>query len=187
MNHWKFYWKLVCKKFQKITNTFSLKVNYAHQRPFSLSFSKYNRALLSLFKCLPEICQHFRDFVEISAETAPLNVRKTLMHAAEVNRKTLMNKNEHLNDAKLNTVGFEYTRFDKAEVDRKLAKLAQVHLILEHVLLMQVNLNLDNTVCGSIMSNFPKQGVEFARLKTMKYDTREFAIMGSKIWSRIEK
>lgn len=98
-----------------------------------------------------------------------------------------MNKNKQIDIAKLNIAEFGYTRFDKFEIDRFLTKLAQVHLILEHIILMQINLNLDHTVFRSIISNLPKNVIEFSRLKTMKYDKREFTITANELLSKIEK
>lgn len=98
-----------------------------------------------------------------------------------------MNKPKQFDITKLNIAQFGYSHFNKVEVDRYLTKLGHLHLILEHAMLMQVNLNLDHTVIGSIMNNLPKNGVEFSRLTTMKYDKREISIPASKILSRIEQ
>lgn len=117
----------------------------------------------------------------------PVNDRKTLHHAVETNRKTMLNKHRPLDIAKLNIAEFGYTRFDKYEIDRYLTNLAQVHMILEHIILMQVTLNLDHTVFRSIVKNLPKNVIDFTRLKTMKYDKREFSITANDILSKIEK
>lgn len=99
----------------------------------------------------------------------------------------MMNKNKQMDIAKLNIAEFGYTHFDKRAIDRYLTKLAQVHLILEHIILMQVNLNLDYTVFRSMINNLPKNVVDFQRLKTMKCDKREFSISASELLSKIEK
>lgn len=89
--------------------------------------------------------------------------------------------------AKLNIAEFGYTRFDKYKIDRFLAKLAQIHLILEHMILMQVNLNLDHTVLRTILNNMPKTLTDFSRLNTMKCDKREFPIAANLVLSKVEK
>lgn len=89
--------------------------------------------------------------------------------------------------AKLNIAEFGYTHFDKFEIDRYLTKLAQVHLFLEHIILMQVNLNFDHTVFRSLINNLPKNVIEFSRLRTMKCDKREFSISANELLSKIEK
>lgn len=98
-----------------------------------------------------------------------------------------MNRNEQVDLMKLNVTKFGYIHFDKAVVDTYLTKFAQIHLILEHIILMQVTLNLDHAVLGSIMNNLPKNGIDFSRLKTMKYDKREFSMAAKKILPKIEK
>lgn len=98
-----------------------------------------------------------------------------------------MNKNKQMDIAKLNIAEFGYIHFDSVQVDICLTKFAQVHLILEHIILMQMNLNLDHAVFGSILNNLSKNAIEFSRLQTMKYDKREFPIAANKILSKIEK
>lgn len=99
----------------------------------------------------------------------------------------MLNKTKEIDIAKLNGAAFGYTHFDKYEIDRFLAKLAQIHLILEHFILMQVNLNLDHTVLRSIISNLPKNVIDYARLKAMKCDRREFPIAANALLSKVEK
>ncbi len=122
-----------------------------------------------------------------NADKVPANDRKTLHHAVETNRQTMLNKNKPMDIAKLNITEFG-SRFDKYEIDRFLAKMAQIHLILEHIILMQVNLNLDHTICRTIVGlNLPKNLVDFSRLKTMKSDKREFAIAANALLKKVEK
>ncbi|XP_037027581.1 protein zwilch [Bradysia coprophila] len=128
----------------------------------------------------------FQGFIKETAERAPVNDRKTLHHAVETNRQTMLNKNKQMDIAKLNIAEFGYTRFDKYEIDRFLAKLAQVHLILEHIILMQVNLNLDHTVLRSIINSLPKGVTDFQRLGAVKNDRREFSIAPTALLSKVE-
>ncbi|KAJ6635592.1 Protein zwilch [Pseudolycoriella hygida] len=112
------------------------------------------------------------------------NDRKTLHHAVESNRKTMLNKNNLLDITELNVAG--YTEFNKAEIDQFLMKLAQVHLILEHIILMQVNLNLDRTVFRSILNSESINTADFSKFLTMKYDKREFAVSANDLLSKIQ-
>lgn len=89
---------------------------------------------------------------------------------------------------KLSIAEFGYAKFDKGEIERFLAKLAQVHLILEHVILLQVNLNLDYTVLRSIVNSLPKNMTsDYQRLGAIKNDKREFSIAADAMMAKIEK
>lgn len=87
-------------------------------------------------------------------QEAPPNVRKSLHNAqrgtihgnaANANeRKTLLhNTLEKGADASVH-LGFQNSSFIASDVNFKLSKLAQVHLIMEHLLMIQINLNLEN-------------------------------------------
>lgn len=91
--------------------------------------------------------------------------------------------------AKLNIAEFGYTSFDKLEIDRFITKLAQVHLIIEHIILLQANLSLDHTLLGKlfITDNISKNVFDFSSLKNMKCDRREFPIKINDILSKIDK
>lgn len=62
--------------------------------------------------------------------------RKTLMH------KMSENLNE-LNDSKEN-VGFQNSQFNLKTVEEDLARFGRIHLILEHLIMIKLNLNLEN-------------------------------------------
>lgn len=86
-----------------------------------------------------------------------LNVRKSLKTqfssngmAASTNglpRKTLMHKMSdgamELNDSK-EMVGFQNSQFNLKQIEANLARLGRIHLILEHLITIKVNLNLEN-------------------------------------------
>lgn len=77
-------------------------------------------------------------------------MRKTLVNAAAstngntpaTGRQTLMFKQP--TSPLVEEVGFRNSRFDRNDVEHQLDKLGHIHLVLEHLLLMQINLNLDN-------------------------------------------
>lgn len=93
-----------------------------------------------------------------------LNVRKTLVNSAKqvgsatvpsmTNRKTLMHHNGKLNQSNaIKNVGFQNSTFEAINVQQKLARLAHVHLLLEHLLSIQSNLNLDNSKMHIFIQN----------------------------------
>lgn len=59
--------------------------------------------------------------------------------------KNISLSNNFNNDDDLTTIdGFQNSRFNRNDVEMKLSKLIQCHLILEHLLLIQIYLNLEN-------------------------------------------
>lgn len=84
-----------------------------------------------------------------------LNVRQSLKNQFNMNgngtgggvpRKTLMHKmseNQNLNDSK-EDVGFKYSQFNLKSTEHVLARLGRIHLILEHLIMIKMNLNLEN-------------------------------------------
>lgn len=61
-------------------------------------------------------------------------------------RKTLMHKKSEsmgLNDTN-DGVGFQNSQFNLKSVDGDLARLGRIHLILEHLLIIKLNLNMEN-------------------------------------------
>lgn len=84
-----------------------------------------------------------------------LNVRKSLKSQHTINgaggpaRKTLMHKfseSMEMNDKNEN-IGFQNSQFNLKAVEGDLARLGRIHLILEHLLMIKVNLNLENGNC----------------------------------------
>lgn len=80
-----------------------------------------------------------------------LNVRKSLKSDLVMNtptsnvpaRKTLMHTmNEH-SGFKIENVGFQNSMFSLVNVEEHLARLGRLHLILEHLILIQSQLKLD--------------------------------------------
>lgn len=90
-----------------------------------------------------------------STSQSNLNIRQTLHSAAasisaaeptdssQANRirKTMMSRNVPSTEtAPKATIGFQNSSFDQIIVEKKMSKLAQVHLLMEHLLLIQINL-----------------------------------------------
>lgn len=82
---------------------------------------------------------------------AVLNVRKSLHNAAGFNhevapiqRKTLLYGQQNLRESIDNT-GFQNSNFKISEIEMRLAKLGQIQLMLEHLLLIQINLNVNSS------------------------------------------
>lgn len=105
-------------------------------------------------KCLPYkvINGKFSNGNRLALQNGGLNVRKSLKTQFSINsnggppRKTLMHKMGEqlsLNDSKEN-VGFQNSQFNLKTVDGDLARLGRIHLILEHLLTIKLNLNLEN-------------------------------------------
>lgn len=102
-----------------------------------------------------------------------MNVRKSLYHAAtkvaeatddQKQRKTLLHvKSERPSLVNESVVGFQNSRFNEAEIEEKLSRLLQIHLILEHLLLIQVNLGT-----GNIHSAITKQMLKEDPVKLKK-------------------
>ncbi|XP_055849797.1 protein zwilch [Episyrphus balteatus] len=97
----------------------------------------------------------------------PMNIRKSIRSAIRPDatpsshRKTFLHSNS--NGSKKNresdVVGFQNSVFNQVDVELKLARLLQIHLALEHLLLIQINLNLENVhvyVCEQLLKKKPR-------------------------------
>ncbi|XP_055381270.1 protein zwilch isoform X2 [Condylostylus longicornis] len=81
------------------------------------------------------------------------NVRNTLSNAHQKfqankkTRKTLLHNLQNArisDDDSVNIIGFQNSKYNEKEAELKLAKLCQIHVALEHLLSIQLNLNLEN-------------------------------------------
>lgn len=59
-------------------------------------------------------------------------------------RMTLLHTNSLTNDEESDLIGFQNSKFSRKEIEYKISRLAHVHLALEHLLQIQVHLNLEN-------------------------------------------
>lgn len=77
----------------------------------------------------------------------PTNVEKPIA-SQNVQRKTLIHsKSENYSSSQQDHVsgnGFQNSHFDLQNVENKLAHLAQIHLVLEHLLMIRSTLDLEN-------------------------------------------
>lgn len=48
-------------------------------------------------------------------------------------------------------IGFQNSHFIRHEIETKLGKLAQIHLVLEHLLMIRSNLNLENGITLNLL------------------------------------
>lgn len=124
-----------------------------------------------------------------------------------------MKRNGNTDDTTAPSVdaGFHNSKFDRQDVDRRLAKLAQIHLILEHLLLIQIHLSMESSMClwvqcvlwlllsfvllcsphtvhqSIAIQQLQKPAKPFDIVKSMGEDKREIPIVNDKILSKIEK
>jgi len=71
-------------------------------------------------------------------------VRKSLYAAAAVAapiRKTLFHGAKAMENTDKELIGFQNSRFNQKLAEMQLDKLVQLHLIMEHLILMQINLD----------------------------------------------
>ena len=114
-----------------------------------------------------------------------LNVRKSLSAAAvDLNqsakiRKTLLKTAGGCETNDDEDIGIRNSRFVEREAESNISKLAQYHLVLEHLLLIQNNLNLDNDYTAIIKKLFEKPLVPFEDLQ--KFDKFEISINDKKV------
>lgn len=97
------------------------------------------------------ICHYYFNKSRSVLTNGDLNVRKSLKNPNMANgtgpaRKTLMHKFSEgldLNDTNEH-IGFQNSQFNLKTIEADLARLGRIHLILEHLLMIKVNLNLEN-------------------------------------------
>lgn len=115
-----------------------------------------------------------------------LSVRKSLAAAAvDLNhstRKTLLKgsggsceSNEDEEE------GMRNSRFVERDVEMNISKLAQIHLAIEHLLLVQNNITIDNDYAAITKKLFAKPRIAFEDLQTLKYDKFEISINDKKV------
>lgn len=121
-----------------------------------------------------------------------LNVRKSLAASrvsasgAEKARKTLLHINSHSMDQPSEVVGIRNSRFEENEVNLNISKLAQIHLLVEHLQLIQINLNLDNDYGAVARRVFEKPLISFEALQEMSLDKLEIPILSKKANQLVE-
>lgn len=129
---------------------------------------------------------------EAALSDASLNVRKSLAPSMEVKeiekiRKTLLHcAGNNTESSLIENLGIRNSRFVEQEADLNISKLAQIHLIVEHLLLIQNNLNLDNDYSAITKKLLEKSVVQFEDLKEQKLDYLEIPILDRKAIHLVE-
>lgn len=118
-----------------------------------------------------------------------LSVRKSLAAAAAVDlnvssRKTIL-KGSFDSDDELE-LGVRNSRFVERDVESNISKLAKLHLVVEHLLLIQNNLTMDNDYPSIVKRLFAKPLISFEDLQNEKYDKFEIAINDKKVIHLVE-
>lgn len=117
-----------------------------------------------------------------------MNVRKSLASSAleiNQNRKTLLHGTGSL-DSNDDLDGIRNSRFSEKEADKSIAKMAQIHLAIEHLIMMQNNLNINidyKQIARKILTN---PTVSFEDLQIKKYDKLQVPIIDKKVIHLVE-
>lgn len=118
-----------------------------------------------------------------------LSVRKSLaaaavdLHANDKKRKTFLKSNNG-NFESNDDNDMRNSRFSENEAEKKISQLAQVHLVIEHLLLIQNNLTIDNDYAAIAKKLFEKPLIPFDDLP--KFDKFEIGINDKKVSSLVE-
>lgn len=124
-----------------------------------------------------------------STNDSRLSVRKSLAAAAvdlkidDKKRKTLLKTNSGSFDAD-DDDDVRNSRFSERDAETKISQLAQVHLVIEHLLLIQNNLTIDNDYAAIAKKLFEKPLIPFDNLP--KFDKFEFGINNKKVSGLVE-
>lgn len=88
---------------------------------------------------------------DVKGNDAPLNVRKSIRNAMRpeataTSRVTLLHSNIRKQPEidNVDILSFKNSNFNANETNIQLAKLLQIHCTLEHLLMLQINLNISN-------------------------------------------
>lgn len=112
-----------------------------------------------------------------------MNVRKSLAPSAlemNQNRKTLLHGTGSI-DSNDDLDGIRNSRFSEKESDKKISKMAQIHLAIEHIMMMQNNLNMDNDYKHIARKILENPTVSFEDLQAQKYDKLHIPINDRKV------
>jgi protein zwilch len=104
-----------------------------------------------------------------------LNVRKSLYNAVAFSRQTNGGQtNGHYESG--------YVNYNEDDVNYKLAKLAQTHLLLEHLLLIEENLGLEHGYSGIANEYLKRQPLTLSQLQNKKFDKLKMPITSNKVF-----
>lgn len=116
-----------------------------------------------------------------------LSVRKSLAAAGvdlnQSTRKTLLKTNNQgsTESNEDDDSSIRNSRFNEHDVEANISKLAQLHLVVEHLLLIQNNLAMDNDYAAISKKLFEKPLTMFDDLQYQKFDKFEISINDRKV------
>ena len=117
---------------------------------------------------------------ENESASSNLNVRKSLYNAVALSKHSNVNQQ---NGSYENS----YAHYKEAEVNNKLAKLAQAHLLLEHLLLIEDRLNLEHGY-SAIANEYLKGPVmNLHQLRNRKHDKLQIPISSRKVFHMLSE
>jgi protein zwilch len=113
--------------------------------------------------------------------------RKSLAvsNGPEMARKTLLHSQNNAETSK-EIVGIRNSRFDENLVDFKISKLAQIHLLVQHLLMIQNNLNLENDYGSIARKVLARPLASFDALSKLQQDKLELPILCKKANELVE-
>lgn len=123
-----------------------------------------------------------------------MNVRKSLINAAtkvtpdpiEKQRKTLLHDtNPSINEESV--VGLQNSRFNETEIRQKLDRLLQIQLILEHLILIQMNLGVYSVQAFVTKQMLQQEPVKYKKVFKDKLNKLEVEVVDDKLKDLIEK
>jgi protein zwilch len=111
-----------------------------------------------------------------------INVRKSLAVSVDLNhsanRKTLLHGKGNSVDSN-DGEDVRNSKFNEHEINKSLAKMAQTHLVIEHILMIQNNLNLENDYSSIAKRMLERPLISFDKLQ--KYDNIEISITDNRV------
>lgn len=123
-----------------------------------------------------------------SGSDKPLSVRKSLSAAAvdlnQSSRKTLLKKAAGSFESEEEDHGMKNSRFNERDVELNISKLVNLHLAVEHLLLIQNNLTMENDYATISKRLFMKPLIPFEDLP--KFDKFEISINDKKVVNLVE-
>ncbi|XP_063705685.1 protein zwilch [Culicoides brevitarsis] len=123
-----------------------------------------------------------------------MNVRKSLHNLAtktetendNKQRKTLLHKIDSVTTLNESVIGFQNSRFNETEIQTKLSRLLQIHLILEHLLLVQVNLGTGNIHSAIAKQMLKEEPIKLKKILRDGFNKLEVSVVDHKLKYLIE-
>jgi protein zwilch len=116
------------------------------------------------------------------------SVRKSIATISDLNqnaRKTLLHRNGK-NDSNDDFDTIKNSRFNECEVEKVISTLTQIHIAIEHLLMMQNNLNIENDYSLMVKKMLEMPLKLFDVLQAQKYDKFQFQLSDKKVLYLVE-